>query len=424
MKIAYVINQYPQASQTFIRREIVALEQLGVEVHRFTVRRWSQQLVDRADQAEEAKTRAVLEGSKLQIIARLLGALFTTACSRPANFFFALCAALRLGRRAHRRLLHLIYLAEACVLRRWIAGVQADHIHAHFGTNSTAVAMLIHALGGPAYSFTVHGPEEFDRPVELALDEKMRHAAMAVAVSEFGRSQLLRWARPENWPKIQVIRCGIDESFLAAALPPPVMNRKLLCIGRLAEQKGQLILIEAMALLVSRGVDLELLLLGDGPMRGQIEARIAQHRLGAKVRLAGWMTNEQIRAELFSARALVLPSFAEGLPVVLMEALALARPVIATYIAGIPELVTSECGWLVPAGDVEALASAMETALAANEIQLAKMAAAGAARVRELHDASRQAKKLLDAITHLTPSTVAERIDEGMGVPADAGGLK
>src|SRR5438105_3705013 len=191
MKIAYLINQYPQASQSFIRREIAALEKLpGLTVERFTVRRWDQKLVDPGDLAEQQRARVVLDAGAVGLALSALATFFT----RPLRFLTSLKMTLRCARRGDRGLLyHLIYLAEACILRKWFAQAQIDHVHAHFGTNSTTVAMLVRALGGPTYSFTCHGPEEFDKPEFLKLPEKIARAAFVVAVSEFGRSQLYRW---------------------------------------------------------------------------------------------------------------------------------------------------------------------------------------------------------------------------------------
>ncbi len=395
MKIAYLINQYPQPSQSFIRREIAALRELGVEVERFSVRRWPQKLVDPGDIEEESRTRVVLDGGLFGLATAVFAIFFT----RPAQFFRAAKLALKAARGADRGImLHLIYLAEACVLARWFAARGIDHVHAHFGTNSTTVAMLARALGGPTYSFTAHGPEEFDKPEALKLGLKVQHAAFAVAVSEFGRSQLYRWCSHENWSKIHVIHCGVDGAFLNAP-PAPVdsASRKLVCVGRLAEQKGQQVLIEAAAKLHAEGRDFEIVLVGDGVMRPEIERLIQTHGLGGKVRIAGWMSNEQVRQQLLESRAMVLPSFAEGLPVVVMEALAMRRPVISTYVAGIPELVEpGTSGWLVPAGAVEPLAAAMREALSADGSQLQSMGEAGRRRVAVQHNATTEAGKLLE----------------------------
>jgi glycosyltransferase involved in cell wall biosynthesis len=187
----------------------------------------------------------------------------------------------------------------------------------------------------------------------------------------------------------------VDELFLAAPPAPITERSRLVCVGRLCEQKGQLLLVEAAARLVKEGRELELVLAGDGELRAPIEAAIARHALQGRVRITGWISNEQVRAEILAARAMVLPSFAEGLPVVLMEALALGRPVISTYVAGIPELVVPErSGWLVPAGDVDALADAMRAALRASPRELEALGLQGAERVRERHDARIEAAKL------------------------------
>jgi glycosyltransferase involved in cell wall biosynthesis len=393
VNVAYLINQYPQASQSFIRREIRALEAQGVNVHRFTIRTWDQELVDPGDKEEKAKTRVVLEVGAFGLMMAIAKMLF----SRPVRFLRAVRLALRLGYRGDRgRLYHLVYLAEACVLLGWLRACGAEHVHGHFGTNSTAVAMLIRELGGPSFSFTCHGPEEFDRAAALKLGEKIARAQFVVAVSEYGRSQLLRYCPHDQWQKVHVVHCGVDEGFLKSDYLPEVPdNRRLVCVGRLSEQKGQLVLIEAAARLKRDGIPFDLLLIGDGPMRVDVERLIAEQGLSDQVRITGWMTNQQVREQILAARAFVLPSFAEGLPVVLMEAMALRRPVISTYVAGIPELVEPQVnGYLVPAGSIEALAEAMRNVLAQPIEKLRAMGREGARRVAQRHDAATQAAQL------------------------------
>jgi colanic acid/amylovoran biosynthesis glycosyltransferase len=395
-KIAYLVNQYPQTSHTFIRREIAAIEATGLEVDRYTIRPVTDPAVDEADEAERARTRVVLGVGRLGLLAAATRAAF----ARPLRWLRAARAAVRVGRRSDRGVaVHLVYLAEACVLREWLARSGTRHVHAHFGTNSATVAMLCRLLGGPPYSFTAHGPEEFDAPRTFSLEEKVRHAAFAVGVSEFGRAQLCRWSDHADWGKIHVVRCGVDGSFLDEGSSPIPTAPRLVCVGRLAEQKGQIVLIEAAGVLKDRGLEFELILVGDGPMRPAIERRIADLGLERHVHLAGWGDGRAVRQAIVDSRALVLPSYAEGLPVVLMEALALGRPVISTYIAGIPELVApGECGWLVPAGAVKLLATAMAEALEADVADLRRMGLAGAARVAARHDASAEAARLVSLI--------------------------
>jgi glycosyltransferase involved in cell wall biosynthesis len=250
----------------------------------------------------------------------------------------------------------------------------------------------------------MHGPEEFDHPQTLALDEKIRRSAFVVAISQFGKSQLCRWVPHHEWSKIKIVRCGLDAMFLGDELTPPPADRRLVCVGRLAEQKGQLVLLEAAGRLHADGEDFELILAGDGPMRGDVEHLIDRFDLKSKVKLVGWQSNSQVRDLIRGSRAMVLPSFAEGLPVVIMEALALGRPVISTYVAGIPELVQSGVsGWLTPAGDVDELVEAMRAALDMPTEHLGEMGQAGAARVSERHNADAEAAKLMSLINDSLP---------------------
>ncbi len=393
MKIAYLINQYPAPSHSFIRREIRALEALGVEVERFSLRELPN-LVDEADIAERKRTRGVLKAGP----AALLVALFGNAIRSPIAFSRAMSLAVGLGRKSDRGVLrHLACLGEACLLRDWLARSGAQHLHAHFGTNSAMVAMLCRELGGPPYSFTVHGPEEFDRAQGLALKDKVARAAFAVTISHFGRSQLCRWSRYEDWSKLTVVRCGVDDRFLHAAPVPIPAERRLVCVARLGEQKGLPILIEAIARLRESGIEAELLLIGDGPLRSSLQTLVRSLGVERQVKFAGWLNEQDVRAAIHRSRALVLPSFAEGLPVVLMEALALGRPIVSTWVAGIPELVQDGvCGWLVPAASVEYLVSALRAVMEAPSSRLEAMGKAGMSRVAQMHDVSIEAGKLAD----------------------------
>jgi glycosyltransferase involved in cell wall biosynthesis len=215
------------------------------------------------------------------------------------------------------------------------------------------------------------------------------------AISSFCRSQLYRWARLADWDKIEIVRCALDASYFEEPRPPVTSTPKLVCIGRLSEEKGQMLVLRAAELLHRRGVKLEVVLAGDGPLRKPLEAEIDRLGLRGIVRITGWIDNAEVRALLLEARALVVASFAEGLPVVIMEAFALGRPVISTMIAGVPELVEEGVsGWLVPAGDLEALADAMQKAIASDAARLAEMGERGRARTRERHSSAVEAAKL------------------------------
>ena len=393
MRIAYLVNQYPKVSHSFIRREIQALEALGCEVSRIAARGWKAELADPADIGEQRHTQYLLAAGWRG----LMSAVFSALRSEPRLFVTALMKATQMGWRADRPLpVHWVYLAEACLALQWVQQAQAQHVHAHFGTNAAEVAMLVHLLGGPPYSFTVHGPEEFDRPRELKLAEKTVNAKLVVAISSFGRSQLYRWLPHKQWSKVVEVHCGLDDTFKETSIEPVRDSNRLVCVGRLCEQKGQLLLIEAARQLSETREDFELVLAGDGEMRAEIESFITEYKLEKVVRITGWISTEQVKQELLAARALVLPSFGEGLPVVIMEAMALERPVISTYIAGIPELVEpGACGWLVPAGNVDALVVAMRQCLASSPEALCAMGEAARTRVLARHDIHIEGAKLL-----------------------------
>jgi colanic acid/amylovoran biosynthesis glycosyltransferase len=408
MKVAYLINQYPKVSHSFIRREIRELEAQGVAIARFSLRSSGEVLVDPGDRSEAEQTQVVLGQSPV----RLLGAVLGVLLRRPWPWLQTLAKAAQLSRSADRGLVyHLAYFVEACQVWLWCRAQALDHIHAHFGTNSTTVALLCQHLGGLTYSFTAHGPEEFDRGVVLNLPEKIKQAQFVVAISSYGRSQLYRQCPYEDWAKIKVVHCGLERSFLPSELTPPPETRQLICVGRLCEQKGQTLLIEAIATLVRQGHAVHLVLVGDGPMRTELESLIYTHNLGDFITLKGWASSDEVKQLILDSRALVLPSFAEGLPVVLMEALGLGRPVVSTYVAGIPELVNSSDssgvkgqgnrqssrqpnGWLVPAGSVEALADALVEVLEMPVMNLARMGVAGAQAVARQHSIEQEVKQL------------------------------
>lgn len=393
MRVAYLINRYPAASHSFIRREIEAVEADGSEVYRYSVRPATlAELPDERDRAELEKTYVLLRLGFL----RLLSDTLRVMVGAPGDFIAALRIAfgstqLRLGAILRRS----AYLAEAAALARRMRRQRIDHLHAHFGTNPAMVARLASRLTGIPYSFTVHGPDEFDSPEQLDLRGKLADSAFCVAISSYGRSQLMRWSHFADWRKIEVVRCGVDSSFLTDAGTSKIPERPLFCaVARLSGQKGIPLLIEAAAILKSRGKEFQLSIVGDGDMRRDIEAMIERHRLQDFVQLVGWASSDVVIAHLRGSRAMVLPSFAEGLPVVIMEALALERPVIVTAISGTPELVDGDCGWLIPAGSVEALVDAMSKAIDAPIDRLAEMGRIGRARVVAQHDALQNGRQL------------------------------
>jgi len=393
MRVAYLINQYPKVSHTFIRREILALERQGVEVIRFALRGWDGDIVDARDRAEQTKTRYTLQAGLLALLSSLPGQILR----RPRRFWQALLAALAMSKGAARAWpYHLIYLAHACRLRGWLEAAPVSHLHAHFGTNSAEIAHLLRLLGGPEFSFTVHGSEIADDAKQNAFEHKVGGAKFVVAISAFTRSQLMRHVSPGLWPKINIVHCGLPDSAYGGNDAPLPKNPVFLCIGRLSGEKGHLVLLDGFAQVLKTHPDAQLVIAGDGDLRGLVEARINALGIGPAVRITGWITSDQVRAEIQACHALVQPSFMEGLPVVIMEAMAQRRVVISTYVGGIPELVCpGQTGWLVPAGDSDELARAMGESMKLPTRELQRFGANASARVKARHDIDTEAGKLV-----------------------------
>jgi colanic acid/amylovoran biosynthesis glycosyltransferase len=391
LRVAYLTTEYPKVSHTFIRREIQALEELGHFVLRLSIRRGD--AVHAVDRAEASRTVVCLD---LPVV-RIVLATLMTAFGRPLAMLRGLAMAMRMSRASDRGLFrHLAYVCEAATLLRCCERHDVAHVHVHFGTNAAAVARLMRCLSRRrlSYSMTIHGPDEFDAPRGFALREKVADAAFVAVISDFCHAQVKRWSDPEHWSKLHVVRCTVDQSFTPIG-PIPASSRTLLCVGRLAAQKGHLLLLEALAQLRDNGADADLILAGDGELRFSIEQTIRALGLEPRVRITGWFDEPQLRQLLARARVVVLPSFAEGLPVVIMEAFATQRPVIAPWVAGVPELVRpGENGWLVPAGSVAELAAAMASALETPASRLDSMGRFGARLVRERHDAATEVRKL------------------------------
>jgi colanic acid/amylovoran biosynthesis glycosyltransferase len=388
--IAYLTNFYARASDSFIRAEVLQLRSFGHIVHTFSVREPdASELVSDEIRDERAHTDYILRNN---FILLLICVIFEFLRS-PRKAFATLILATKCGWPGIKgRFWPYAYFIEACYLSRQLRKKQVNHLHDHIGEGCAVVAMLASALSDVPFSLTIHGPGEFDRPTLLSLKEKVARSQFVITVSQYGRSQLLRWIATADWPKIHVVHCGV--LLENTSVKSMISNRRIICVGRLSAEKGHLVLIEAIARLKTEPA-FEVAIVGDGPMRQKIEERTAALGIQNRVIMTGWMSAEDVFKEISNCCAMVLPSFAEGLPVVLMEAFAHERPVIATAIAGIPELVEHGIsGWLVPAGSVDALAVAMRELLSTTPHQLASMGRAGAARVREHHDQRKEAKKL------------------------------
>jgi glycosyltransferase involved in cell wall biosynthesis len=398
-RIAYLTSRYPAVSHTFVLREARALRRLGLEIETATVRRAEPaELLSALDREEDATTYAILPSSPGRVVAAHLLAF----ARRPRRYMDTLRLALGLGGGGLRGLVwRTFYFGEAILFARWCRKRRVGHVHVHFANVAADVALLAAhygegGRGASSWSFTMHGPTEFGDAAGHRLASKVERARFVICISDFCRSQLMALVDREHWRKLRIVHCGVDPERFAPADGPQAAGQPLqvLTVGRLVSVKGQAVLIEAIAELARRRRDAQLTLVGDGPDRARLEALVSRLGIRDLVRFAGVVAQTETPGWYARADVFCLPSFAEGVPVVLMEAMATGLPVVTTPIAGIPELVEDEVsGILVPPGRVDALADALAALADAPERRRA-MGEAGRRRVMEDFDTDRSALRL------------------------------
>lgn len=389
--IAYLTGEYPKVSHTFIQREVEALRRLALSIDTFSIRRPAPKDVLGDQLQEESRTFYVLDHCKKPIW--LISSHARSILSNPSSYFKTLGLAWRLRQAGVRSALyHLFYFAEAVVLSAELKRRKIKHIHNHFGDSSCTVALLASSLSGIDYSFTEHGPNIFFEAARWRLDKKIARAKFIAAISHFCRSQLMLFSDPEHWDKISIVHCGIDPHRYAHARNAP--GKYLIYVGRVEPVKGLLILLDALVVVRQSHPDVFLTVVGDGSARKKVEARATQLGLSGMIQFVGYKTQEEVAALLSEADALVLPSFAEGVPVVLMEAMASGKPVIASRVAGIQELVEDGVnGFAVPPGDATTLAKRIDQLLA-DPTLCNKMGREGRATVEQDFNIDHEAKIL------------------------------
>ena len=352
--VAYLTGDYPKVSHTFILREVQAVRAAGVPVITCSIRKPpAAEFKGQEELAARAETFYVIEAARNPL--RLLSAHGRALVRSPGTWLRTLALAFRMRAPGLKALLwQIFYFLEAGVLADHLRQNRVRHLHNHFGNSSCSVAVLAAELAGIPFSFTEHGPAIFFEVDRWSLPEKIARAAFVVAITHFCRSQLMLFSRPADWPKITIVHCGVTPE--AYRRDPGGNGKRMAFVGRLDPVKGALLLIEAMARVLKAHPDASLTLAGDGPARAGAEARARALGIEGSVRFAGFMTQGQVADLLAQSDMLVLPSFAEGLPVVYMEALASRIPVVASRVAGVQELVEDGVtGYTIPPGDVDSL---------------------------------------------------------------------
>lgn len=383
MRIAYLVSRYPAISHTFILREVLALRRLGAAIETFSIRRPdTRELLSAADREAFATTDAIVPPHPLELMADHARALVMS----PLRYARTLLLALALSPPGIKGMVwQLFYFAEAILLWRRCEQSGVRHIHAHFANVATDVALLAASFGGQrwSWSFTMHGSAEFYDVARHRLPQKVERADLVVCISHFCRSQLMGLVAEEHWAKLRVVRCGIDaDAFRPVARPEPRGgSMRVLHVGRLVPVKGHAILLEALAELTAAGINVTATLVGDGPERANLERLAEELGLADQVTFAGSVGQDEIRSHYACADVFCLPSFAEGVPVVLMEAMASGLPVVATRVTGVPELVEEGVsGLLATPGRSDEITSALERVATAPELR-ASMGRAGREKV-------------------------------------------
>jgi colanic acid/amylovoran biosynthesis glycosyltransferase len=400
MRIGYLASHYPAVSHRFLLREVQALRRRGVEVETFSIHRTpSSELLAESDRDEGRRTYAVLPVRPLPLLRAHLSAVLTAPGRYVDTLWFAIW---RANPGVRGRLWGLFYFTEAMAV--WDAARRRGvrHIHASFADVASDVALLAAQFGGEPWSWSlaVHGPVEFEDVSLNRLAAKVDSARFTVAISDFGRSQLMTLAAEGRWKDIHVVHCGIDPTeCLPESTTRDDGEPEILCVGRLVHRKGQSLLIEACAALVERGVPVRLTLVGDGPKRAELEALAERLGFVDRVRFAGAVGHDEILAMFRAADIFCLPSFSEGVPVVLMEAMAHSVPVVTTQVMGIPELVENgRSGLLVSPGRVDPLVDQLARLAQDSELR-DRLGAAGREKVLaefDVNDSARRLRTVLD----------------------------
>ncbi len=365
-KTTYLLSSYPAVSHTFFLTEIRALREQGLDVDVISINdcdRPNERLT--ALERQEKANTFYLKSSGLR---RVLGAHLKTVLHAPLRYLRALGYALALADGSPRMLLYrLFYFLEAVVVIQHMRRTGSRHLHVHFGSEVATVALIAKQLEPITLSLTIHGSDEFYNVSAYHLDRKIKAADFIFCISHFTASQLMRLTDYEDWDKIQVSRLGIDVEKFTPSAPGVKLHDdiNILCVSRLTLSKGLHLLLQACAPLMQKFPQLTLTVVGDGEQRASLQRLAARLKIEDRIHFAGAVNQDQILPYYRQADIFCLPSFAEGVPVVLMEAMAMALPCVTSCINGIPELIEDgHNGRLVSAADAQALQMALNELIA------------------------------------------------------------
>ena len=387
--IAYLTGEYPRATDTFIQREVAQLRAQGFDIHTCSIRATdASHHVGPEQKAEHANTFQVQGVAKSPL--RLMAA-HARMLRAPGRWLGAAKLAWQTSPKGVKnRLWQFFYFLQSGVLADQMRRTGVQHLHNHFGNSSCTVAMLAAHMAGLPYSYTMHGPMEFFEPHHWRIDAKIARASFVSAISHFSRAQGMLFSDARHWDRIKIVHCGVEPAQYGAETDR-TPGKTLIFVGRLAGIKGVPLLLEALMRLRDAHPDARLTLIGDGPERAELEAITQKMGLADIVTFTGYLGQKEVAEHLGRSDILVLPSFAEGMPVVLMEAMAARRPVIATRVAGVQELVEDGVsGRTIPPGDVDTLTASLDTLLS-NPALCLEMGAAGRAKVEAEFDVSKEA---------------------------------
>lgn len=391
-RLAYLTGEYPRATDTFIQREVAALRAEGFSIDTFAVRRPGPDHLTGPEQHRgQASTTYLLELARSPALPI---AHVTAVLRRPGRYLRALALALRTGRPGIRGSVYqLIYFVEAVLLAQQLLKRRIDHLHNHFGDSSCTVAMLAAEAAGLPFSFTLHGSGIFFEAKSWRLDEKLARASFCACISHFTRSQAAIFAGAEHHDRLHLIHCGVEPHRLASVTHDG-QGTRLIFVGRVVETKGLSDLFDAMGPLVERWPDLTLTVVGDGPDRAALAQQAQRSGLAQQVEFTGTKAQGDVTGLLAAADVFVLPSYAEGVPVVVMEALGAGVPVVATFVGGITELVEDDVtGYLVRPTDADHLADRIAR-LVEDPALRTRLGQAGRSKVEAEFDSRIEARRL------------------------------